>query len=86
MWRPDNWAEIKRKLCDTTLKDVGGAHCETCPADPQTCGVPHEEAVDAFLQAIRERGFISGAAIKRLGPGVQGMDSKGKWYSIPDDE
>lgn len=52
MYRPPNWAKIKRALCHERLKDVGGAHCETCPADPQTCGIPQEETVDAFLEAI----------------------------------
>jgi len=88
MWRPDNWAEIKRKLCDERLKNVGGAQCETCPVDPQTCGIPQEETVNAFLEAIRKRGFVSGESLSKAkgANGWRGISFNSKWYSIPDDE
>jgi len=88
MYRPPNWAEIKRKLCDERLKDVGGAQCETCPADPQTCSNSQEATVDAFLEAIRKRGFISGESLANFkgAIGWRGIHSSSKWYSIPDDE
>lgn len=78
MYRPPNWAEIKRKLCNEKLKDVGGADCETCPADPQTCDYSAEAAVDAFLQELRT---VS------LSIGGQKIEIPGHHLAlIPDDE
>ena len=71
-WRPDNWAEIKRKLCNERLKDVGGADCETCSADPQPCGIPQEETVDAFLEALKQKGTV-----------YKGIDGEGMLFKIP---
>ena len=49
-WRPSDWALIKRRMCDRRL--AGGAKCETCPANPQTCDVGAEAAADAILKSL----------------------------------
>ena len=49
--RPDNWAKIKREYCDEKLREVGGAECETCPAEPQTCSVSYEAGADALWKS-----------------------------------
>ena len=56
MYRPKNWAIIKREYCNEKLKRVGGAHCETCPATPQTCNVSYEAGADAMLGALKKTG------------------------------
>ena len=88
MWRPKDWAETRRRHCNEQLKEVGGAECETCPADPQTCSVDYQAGADAMLEAIRSRGFIIGESLRNVkgAVGWANINPKSKWYSIPDDE
>ena len=58
MYRPEGWAKIKRELCNERLKEVGGAHCETCPAEPLTCGKAGEALVDAMLKALKKENGV----------------------------
>lgn len=54
MYRPEGWAKIKKALCNESLKDVGGAHCKTCPAEPLTCDTSGERLVDALLEGLKK--------------------------------
>jgi len=76
MWRPNDWdGAVLLENCD-----AHHAHYED-----MTYLEIFEAGADAILEAIRKRGFVSGKSLNRLGPGLAGMDPKGKWYSIPGD-
>lgn len=63
IWRPKDWAETRRQHCNEQLKDVGGARCETCPADPQTCSMDYQAGADAMFDALKREGhYVNGEA------------------------
>ena len=80
-WRPDQkeWEKLKIRHCNETLKDVGGAKCETCSAKPFTCNKSFEAGADAILEGIRKQPTTKPAELYLYG------SLKGKWYFIPDD-
>lgn len=84
MWRPKGWENPYQIQLDAISSGTGidGRQGNILKGASDT----FEVGADAMLKAIRERGFIIGESLRKVGHGWATFDPKGKWYSIPDDD